>query len=219
MLIQNRCRKVLFMGRRDILLTGSILLLLIIFTSLNTTFPVIANNPGQIPTGSVPTVTGTVTGPMVTVLPGKEDQVNVRGGPGVFYPKVGVLLVGQQVPAKGRSPGGDWIVVGYPGIAGGTAWVYAPYVRIIPATELPIVAPPPTPTPQYTPTIDPTLAAQFVITVIPSRLPTFTAPPPLLIPTYESPTPNVVNRIPAGMIIVGLAVIGTLLGLVSFSQR
>ena len=48
---------------------------------------------------------------------------------------------------------------------------------------LPIVEPPPSPTPQYTATIDPTLAAQFVITIQPTRLPTFTEPAPIVIPT------------------------------------
>ncbi len=180
---------------------------------------VLAKDLLQIPTGSVPTVTGTAIGPMVTVLPGKEEQINVRSGPGVFYPKVGVLLIGQKVPAKGRSPGGDWILVDYPGVAGGSAWVYAPYVQIFPPTQLQVIEPPPTPTPRFTPTIDPTFAAQFVVTVVPARLPTYTPPPPLNIPTFEVQGNNPVNRIPVGMVILGLAAIGILLGLVSFSQR
>ena len=48
---------------------------------------------------------------------------------------------------------------------------------------LPIIEPQDTPTPLVTSTIDPTLAAQFIVTAIPSRLPTFTPPSPLEIPT------------------------------------
>ncbi|HEY9077097.1 MAG TPA: SH3 domain-containing protein [Anaerolineaceae bacterium] len=203
------------------LVVSSLLLLTISLILLSSEIiPVAAHNAAQQPTIALATVTGTPSGPMVTVLPGNEEQVNVRSGPGVFYPKVGVLLVGQKVPAKGRSPGGDWILVEYPGVQGGTAWVYAPFVRIVPATELPVVAPPPSPTPLYTLTIDPTLAAQFIVTPVPSRLPTYTAPPPLVIPTYPvEATGQADKKIPLGMVIIGLASLGLLLGLISFTQR
>jgi len=51
----------------------------------------------------------------------------------------------------------------YLGTPGSQGWIYAPYVSLTPG-ELPIIEPPPTPTPLYTTTIDPTLAAQFVMT-------------------------------------------------------
>jgi hypothetical protein len=162
----------------------------------------------QIPTVAIPTVTGTPLGSMATVKKdADQEQVNVRAGPSTNYDIVGVLIAGQQVPALGRTVGGDWVQIEYPGVQGGVAWVYSPLVDV--TGGLPVVEPPPTPTPQTTPTIDPTLAAQFINEIPPTRLPTFTPPPPLVIPTFqaeESPVGNV--GVPMGFIIIGLGVVG-----------
>ena len=165
-----------------------------------------ANRLAQIPTVGVATVTGTPLGTTVVVRAG-QDQINVRGGPGTDYPRLGVLIPGQQVPAYGRTPGGDWVQIAYPGVPGGVAWVYAFLVEI--SGSLPIVEPPPTPTPLTTPTIDPTLAAQFIVDSQPTRLPTFTPPPPLIIQTFP-PQDNSMGTggVPMGFIIIGLGVIG-----------
>jgi hypothetical protein len=180
--------------------------------------PVYASVSFQQPTGEIATVTSTPQGPMVTAREDGEAFVNLRSGPGLFYDKIGVLLAGQQVPAKGRSSGGDWILVEYPGVPGGVAWVYAPFVNLSPG-ELPMVEPPPTPTPLVTSTIDPTLAAQFVVTSEPTRLPTFTIPPPLVIPTYTVEARyGILSKIPLGLIIISFAAIGILLGLFALSQ-
>jgi uncharacterized protein YraI len=166
----------------------------------------------------IPTVTGTPIGAAVTVK-SDQEQINVRSGPGTLYPKVGVLLAGQVIPAKGKSPGGEWILVEYPGVEGGTAWLYAPLVDLVPGSVLEIVEPPPTPTPLSTATIDPTLAAQFIVTTVPTRLPTFTPPPPLQIPTFQAADAGGMNtKIPPGMVIISLLTIGALLGVVSFTQ-
>jgi hypothetical protein len=97
------------------------------------------------------------------------------------------LIAGQQASAIGRSPGGDWIQIIYPGVPGNVAWVYSHYVVLPPGQSmLPIVEPPPTTTPRITPTIDPTLAAQFNLGgVISTPLPTFTAAAPIIQPTFE----------------------------------
>jgi hypothetical protein len=164
--------------RRPILFTLLILLAsFVIVTPLIQT--VYARGLAQIPTGSVPTVTGTPYGSYV-IVNSDYDQVNVREYPDPLAPKVGVLLAGQKVPAKGQSNG--YILIVYPGIPGGEAWVYANLVT--PYGNIPEVEPPATATPLYTSTIDPTLAAQFLVTLAPTRLPTFTAPAPLVIPTY-----------------------------------
>jgi hypothetical protein len=178
-----------------------------------------ANNPAQQPTAPIATVTSTPSGPMAVVVPGPEPQINLRSGPNTTYDLVGVLLVGQRVPAKGRSPGGSWIMVEYPGIPGGVAWVWSAYVRIDPPVDLPIVEPPPTPTPAVTNTIDPTLAAKFVVTLAPTRLATYTPPPPLSIPTFTNSSGAVVGNIPMGLIIVGLAALGIIFGMLSFAGR
>jgi len=170
----------------------------------------------QQPTGSVPTVTGTPPGPVITVNL-DQAQINVRGGPSTYiYPPIGVMLGGQQAAALGRSPGGDWIQVYYPGVPGSTGWVYAPLVSLSLGANLPIVEPPPTPTPVLTPTIDPTLAAAFIIPQTPTRLPTFTPPPPLEIPTFTDDISMRPSRVPMGLIIFGLGAIGVLGALVSY---
>jgi len=180
--------------------------------------PVLANQLSQQATSQLPTVTGTASGPMAVVIPQPETQINLRAGPNTKYDKVGVLLVGQRVPAKGRSPGGEWVLVEYPGVPGGVAWVWSAYIRIEPPTNLPIVEPPPTPTPLFTMTIDPTLAAKFIVTAAPTRLPTYTPPPPLAIPTFTAINGSGVGNVPMGFIILGLAALGILLGLISFVQ-
>ncbi len=169
----------------------------------------------QQPTGSVPTVTGTPGGAMVTVN-SDQEQINVRGGPSTYlYPPIGVLLAGQQIPAVGRSPGGDWIQIVYPGVPGSVGWVYAPLVKLSPGANLPIVEPPPTPTPASTPQIDPTLAAAFIVPETPTRLPTYTPPAPLIVPTFTDATPAN-SGIPIGLLIFGFGFVGALGVLISF---
>jgi uncharacterized protein YraI len=195
--------------RQKILVIG-FFTILTLFVVASTRSNVSASAPMQEAT-QIATVTGTASGPVVTVRSDGEAFVNVRSGPSLFYDKIGVLLAGQQLPAKGKSSGGDWIQVEYQGVEGGVAWVYAPFVNLSPGT-LPVVEPPATPTPRVTATIDPTLAAQFVVTAQATRLPTFTEPAPLVISTYEdSSTQSVLRTIPIGMIIVSFAALGILL--------
>jgi hypothetical protein len=175
-----------------------------------------AGLPAQIPTGSIPTVTGTPVGALAVVLSNDQGFINVRAGPStVAYDIVGVLVEGSQVPAIGRSPGGDWIEVAYPGVPGGIAWIYSDLVEI--RGSLPVIEPPPTQTPRVTATIDPTLAAQFLVEVPPTRLPTFTAPPPLSKPTIPVDAPIATQgKLPIGLIIIGMAVVGIFGTLISF---
>jgi hypothetical protein len=172
----------------------------------------------QQPTVAIPTVTGTPKGPIAIVYSDPEDQINVRSGPDVFYPKVGVLINRQEVPALAQTEGGTWVMIAYPGVPEGVAWVYAPYVRV--TGELPIVPKPPTPTPETTPTIDPTLASQFISEIPPTRKPTFTPAPPLVIPTYEAVAiSSGTGGLPSGFIILGLVSVGLFGLVVSFLRR
>lgn len=198
-----------------------ILLVCLILSALAMAWPAPsaeASGAAQIPTGSKLTVTSTPGGPKVMVVPGNEPQANLRAGPGALYDRVGILLVGQSAPAKGRSPGGEWILIEYPGGPNGQAWVYAPLVQLDPPSMLPIVEPPPSPTPAVIATLDPTLAARFVITQEPTRLPTFTPPPPLVLPTFPVETGPSLAGVPMGFVIIGLAVLGLFFGVVAFSQ-
>ena len=180
-----------------------------------TTSRVLAQEPSATTaTTKAAAATATYAGPMLTVHPGGEPQINLRSGPGRSYDLVGTLVMGQWVPALGRTPGGDWIQIAYPGAPGGVAWVYA-YLTDV-TGELPIVEPPQTPTPRTTPTINPTLAAQFVIEMPPTRLPTFTPPPPLTMPTFPPEMPmRGSGGQPIGLVIVILGAIGILGAIIS----
>lgn len=174
----------------------------------------------QQPTVAVATVTGTPTGPYIQVNSDQDEGVNVRSGPGVEYPAVGLLVVGEQAPAKGRSAAGLWILVNYAGVEGGLGWVYAPLVTLFPlSASLPIIEPPPTPTPRVTPTINPTMAAQFILEIPATRLPTFTAVVPLKIPEYEQTGTGRVGGIPIGMFITGLGLMGLFGAVVAYLRE
>lgn len=173
----------------------------------------------QIPTVDIPTVTGTDPGIIVRVKNDESNpQINVRSGPGTEYDRVGTLLANQEVIGKGRTEGGSWLLIEYQGGPDGYAWVYSSYVDYV--GDLPIVVVPNTPTPRITNTIDPTLAAQFIITVEPTRLPTFTEPAPITIPTFQTVTGvNVSGGVPMGMVILICGILGIIIGLFTLSQR
>jgi hypothetical protein len=171
----------------------------------------------QQPTGSVPTVTGTPEGAMITV-----DQsipvIKVHAGPSSFdYPAIGVLLANEKAPAIGRARDReDWIMISYPGVPGSTGWVYGLYVSLSPGSRLELVDIPPTPTPISTPTINPTLEAAFIGQQTPTRLPTFTPPPPLDQPSFtEAPSASPIG-IPTGLLILSLGLFGFFGAVISY---
>ena len=171
----------------------------------------------QQPTGSVPTVTGTPEGPIVTVYQ-NNSVIHVYAGPSTFeYPSVGILLANETAPAIGRAQDRlDWIQIIYQGVEGSVGWVYGPYVKLSPGAILPVVEVPATPTPFSTPTIDPTLAAAFIGQQTPTRLPTFTPPPPLEQPLFnDAPTTSATN-IPAGLLILSLGLFGFFGAVISY---
>jgi hypothetical protein len=158
--------------------------------------------------------TATFTGPTILV----PELVNVRLGPAVEYDQVGVLISGQRAPAIGRSEGGKWIEISYPGVPGNIAWVYAPFVVLEPpGATLPIIEPPPTPTPRVTATVDPTFAAQFNLGDAPAtRLPTFTPVDPLVQPTPIPAAPVTGTGFPPIFAILGFLVVGLFGTVISF---
>jgi len=172
----------------------------------------------QQPTGSVPTVTGTPKGPMASIKIGlTEDHANVRSGPSTLYDAIGIITTGQSVPVLGKSIGGDWLLIEYAGVTGGKGWVWALYMDVTPG-EIPIVEMPPSPQPKVTFTIDPTMASQFISTPLTTRLPTFTPPPALVIPTYVLGSPQKFAGIPIGFIIIILFGLGIIISLFAYFQ-
>lgn len=192
-------------------LIASLFLLLGVLIYL-TIAPVAIASPVKIQADTpFPTVTGTPMGPIIIV----PDQVNVRTCPSTNCDLVGVLIAGQRASAIGKSSGGDWIQIIYPGVPGNVAWVYSANVVLEAGQSLlPIVEPPPTPTPRVTPTVDPTLAAQFNLgSVAPTRLPTFTPAPPIIQPTIEPDRNGHGIGFPPILAIIAFSVVG-LFGLV-----
>lgn len=158
---------------------------------------VLAQQPTNVP----------ATGMFITVIT-DEPQINIRMGPSSsVYPIVGTLLTGSTAPALGRSQGGDWIQIEFPGAPDNKGWVYSPLVQVSPGT-LQIVAPPPTPVQPATSTVDPTLAAQFNIAPTSTRLPTFTPPPSLTLPAYTPSSGGSENSVPLGVVILAFTVLG-----------
>lgn len=179
-----------------------------------------ANVFAQQPTGSIPTVTGTPEGPFAWVDSSLTEGIMVYTGPSTFdYEPAGYLLANEKVYLIGRAEDKkDWYQIYYPGVPGSAAWVYALYlVKLSQAARVPIVELPPTPTPNSTPTIDPTLQAAFIGLQTPTRLPTFTPPPPLELPLFTDVTPPQATRgIPAGLIILSLALFGFFGAVISY---
>ena len=165
------------------------------------------------PTGVLaqqPTETPTL-GLFITVIT-DEPQINVRLGPSSsIYPVVGTLLRGATAPALGRSQGGDWVQIEYPGAPNNKGWVYSPLVQVSPPGILLVVEPPPTPVPPPTSTIDPVLAEQFKIAPTNTRLPTFTPPPPMAVTVYtQAPSSAMDEAIPVGIVILALFSLGVI---------
>jgi hypothetical protein len=168
---------------------------------------------GTVALAQEPTITpasgSSQTSDMFITVITNEPQINVRMGPGsAIYPIVGQLLRGATAPALGRSPGGDWIQIEFPGAPNSKGWVYSPLVQVSSGT-LQIVEPPPTPVPPATSTIDPTLAAQFNVNPTATRLPTFTPAPVRTLPVYtDPPSAKIQSPVPMAGIIIALGLLG-----------
>ncbi len=157
------------------------------------------------------------SGPIITVT--YTDPINVRGGPStVYYPIVGRLFPGDTAIALGVSPGREWVQIEYPGAPNNTGWVYAIYVTVS-GGELLVVEAPATPTPEVTATLDPTLAAAFSFEPTPTRMSTFTPPPPLVVPQFTEQAPVTRSAIAPGLVALILAAMGGVGLLISFFVR
>jgi len=171
----------------------------------------------QFPTVSILTVTGSPQGPFVIVIGAEDEPANIRTGPNATYPKVGIMITGQTAPALGYY--GNYIQIVYPAAPGGKGWIYIPKAQLLNG-PVPLIEPPATQTPSITNTIDPTLAAQFSVEQKTTQLPTFTEPPPLLIPTFQEVSTNTVpGGLPIGFVIIILFGLGLFLALISLLRR
>jgi heat shock protein HslJ len=84
--------------------------------------------------------------------------VNVRVGPGVQYPVIGIAPLGTKGEIIGLSQDRTWWVVRVPGVPNDQGWVAAEYVRAQDAGSVPVIQPPSSPAPETTVTPLPTPA-------------------------------------------------------------
>ena len=89
--------------------------------------------------------TPSTTYQVFAVVAQDAGAVIVRAGPGVDFPVVAELKVGEGAPVVGRTPQSDWLKLD---LGGTTAWVYAPVVNIVAnPTGVPLVPTPTLPAP------------------------------------------------------------------------
>jgi len=170
----------------------------------------------ETPTASM---VGTPSGAYITVT--YIEPINVRTGPSSFdYPVIGSIPVGGTATAIGRSPAGEWIEILFQVGPRGTGWVYSANVSLSPSALLPIVEPPPTPTPLLTLTLNPTFVAAFQTLPTSTHLPTFTPPPSLVFPTFTNPATPSSGRAITTWVIVVMGFIGIAgIAFTSFKRR
>ncbi len=102
------------------------------------------------PTPEPPTPTATQQPPDISEAPIVEVSVdtNCRSGPGVVYPYIAGLFVGQQEKAIARNPQGNYWYITNPEEEGEFCWIWGEYATVTGDTAaLPVYTPGPTPTP------------------------------------------------------------------------
>jgi PKD repeat protein/uncharacterized protein YraI len=109
---------------------------------------------------ATPTEGQTPQPPVPTPQPGNPTvtattDVNIRGGPGIVYPILGLLRAGQTAEVTGISADAGWWQIRFSGAADGHGWVSAKYVTAQNTSNVPMVQAPPVPT-TPTPTPSPT---------------------------------------------------------------
>lgn len=88
--------------------------------------------------------------PKATVIARKG--VNVRTGPGLNFPVIGIAPFGSALEVVGRSADATWWVVNVPVAPQGNGWVSDEYVQVQNGQGVMVIPSPPTPTPVATPT-------------------------------------------------------------------
>lgn len=98
-----------------------------------------------------PLVTSTATVPAGVVQISVSVPTNCRVGPGVAFPRVGALLVGEVAQVVGRHAAGTYWVIQNPDRANQTCWLWGQYANVVGDTSVLPVLTPPAPPPTATP--------------------------------------------------------------------
>jgi len=94
---------------------------------------VVGDSMSETPTSETETVAPETEGATVTVL----GDMNVRGGPGTDYDRLGGATEGEVFEVSGKSPDGEWWRIDFDGQPG---WIYAPYVTAANVEDAPIIS-------------------------------------------------------------------------------
>lgn len=107
-----------------------------------------------------PTIAATPTPDGATITIRSSTQ-NVRTGPGIAYPILGQLSAGEQARVIGASADNAWVVINYRGQQG---WLATYLLDVFgDLNQVPIINPPPIPTPVIPPTQTPSPEPDIVI--------------------------------------------------------
>ena len=113
-------------------------------TPLPTSTPELPSDTPTITLTPSPVFTATSVVPQISV----SVATNCRVGPGRVYDRVGGLLVGQVAEVVGRNASSNYWYIRNPSRSGGFCWLWGEYATVTGnVSALPVVTPPPTPTP------------------------------------------------------------------------
>ncbi len=163
-----------FMNRRTLVVSIALLATIFSATGCDLTMGRAAPTPTVVPPTTAPTATplktptATPTPPKPTATPTSTlapfqptakvnaSGLNVRTGPGMAYPIIGGLRLGDSVEVVGKNAASDWLQIVYPSTgsghspagAEGRAWIAAAYIDLTGSlATMPEVSAPPPPTP------------------------------------------------------------------------
>lgn len=118
--------------------------------------------PGETVEATVVPPTPEVGEPTATVIARKG--VNVRTGPGLNFPVIGIAPFRSALEVVGVSADGTWWVVNVPAAPQGNGWVSEEFVEVENGQGVMVIPSPPTPTPVATPTPTATPAPDITFT-------------------------------------------------------
>ena len=134
---------------------------------------VFGNGSGSEGEGALPPPGETVEATVIPPTPEPGDPtaivtarkgVNVRTGPGLNFPVIGIAPYRSTLEVVGVSADGTWWVVSLPAAPQGNGWVSDEFVQVENGDNVLVIPSPPTPTPVATPTATPTPAPDINFT-------------------------------------------------------
>lgn len=108
--------------------------------------PLPTETPTPAPTETPIPVPTPTAAPALTALTATTN-LNIRSGPGLAYPVIGLLPVGQSAEITGLSPDRDWWQIKFSGVPEERGWVSARYATAENVSAVPLVQAPPAPAP------------------------------------------------------------------------